>query len=248
MEAERKFLKTECFKLAFLKQYRRSRLFGLAPCGWGESFLIAGWLAIICFGLVLALDFEKRPQALSSLLSAWPSASKISRLSDSYTLLIFLHPKCPCSQASISELSRFIAKNPHVGGYLCFIVPDNVDGSWLKGANWESARKIPQLCSLADLGGREAEKFSARTSGETFLFDKNGNLLFHGGITQARGHEGDNAGLEKLALVLKRNGGLTPFAGGCEEYPVYGCLLKNRLGLKSETKSNDSNFDENFKR
>jgi hypothetical protein len=68
----------------------------------------------------------------------------------------------------------------------------------------------------------EARRFHAATSGETFLFDASGKLLFQGGVTASRGHEGENIGRSTLtALVL---------TGQAERdrSVVFGCALSNR--------------------
>ena len=38
------------------------------------------------------------------------------------------------------------------------------------------------------------QRFGAETSGQTLLYDRDGRLLFSGGTTGSRGHDGDNAG------------------------------------------------------
>jgi hypothetical protein len=53
-----------------------------------------------------------------------------------------------------------------------------------------------------DVEGREARRFCARTSGQALLYDERGRLAFQGGITSARGHEGDSVGKSRLAALL----------------------------------------------
>ncbi|HKS16351.1 MAG TPA: hypothetical protein VJU16_03510, partial [Planctomycetota bacterium] len=65
----------------------------------------------------------------------------------------------------------------------------------------------------------EARRFGIETSGHVLLFSPGGARLFSGGITSARGHSGDNAGLD-LALERLRNPSL-PTASTS----VFGCLL-----------------------
>ena len=56
------------------------------------------------------------------------------------------------------------------------------------------------------------------TSGHALLFDRDGHLLFSGGITPARGHEGDNFGASAIAARLA--GRPAP-----AETPVFGCPI-----------------------
>ena len=51
------------------------------------------------------------------------------------------------------------------------------------------------------------------------LFSPQGRLLFAGGITPARGHEGDNGGKEAFEYMLEHPNAKTL------SFPVYGCGL-----------------------
>ena len=63
-------------------------------------------------------------------------------------------------------------------------------------------------------------KVYALTSGSCFLYDAHGKLLFSGGITSARGHEGDNAGRD--AIVKLVHGRPAPQ----QQTDVFGCALR----------------------
>jgi hypothetical protein len=54
------------------------------------------------------------------------------------------------------------------------------------------------------------------------LYNSDGQLLFSGGITGARGHEGDNAG-EDLVIA-----GLNGQNVGFQHTPVFGCSLQDQ--------------------
>ena len=79
--------------------------------------------------------------------------------------------------------------------------------------------KLPATVAISDLGGREAALFKATTSGETVVYDTAGKLGFHGGITGARGHIGDNAGC--FAIEAYANAGFT----ATTRTRVFGCPL-----------------------
>ena len=83
------------------------------------------------------------------------------------------------------------------------------------------AAAIPGAQVLRDAGGVEAARFQAATSGQTLLYSAEGDLLFNGGITSARGHAGDNFG--KSAIISLVNGGRAEHA----ETPVFGCTLES---------------------
>ena len=92
---------------------------------------------------------------------------------------------------------------------------------------------LPQILVARDLdqsrdqpaAGQEARRFGAESSGYVVLYDGHRQLAFHGGITSARGHAGDNAG-ENVVLTLVA-GGQAPL----KETPVFGCGLLDNVEL-----------------
>jgi len=150
----------------------------------------------------------------------WPACPDIVRDSKRFTLVMALHPQCPCSRASVHELAELMART---GGRLAavaiFVVPTGAPHDWLNTDLFEQARQIPGVNLIVDRDGADARRFGASTSGQVALYDVGGRLLFNGGITDGRGHEGDNAGLSAiLDLVHDRTSSV--FAT-----PVYGCPL-----------------------
>jgi hypothetical protein len=144
-----------------------------------------------------------------------------------------IHPHCPCSRASIGELAILMA---HSGGRLAafvdFVQPPGFNENWTKGELWSNAGSIPGVTRIID-SGAEAKLLGAATSGQTLVYDPQGRLLFSGGITAARGHFGDNAGVSAIARLLD-----TPEPGRptrvvyrnkpaiyASTTPVYGCPL-----------------------
>ena len=79
------------------------------------------------------------------------------------------------------------------------------------------ARTIPGAKVIVDAA--EVGRFGARTSGQVLLYDGQGTLVFQGGITQARGHEGPSLGGEAiLRAALQESPGVGSSA-------VFGCGL-----------------------
>lgn len=70
-----------------------------------------------------------------------------------------------------------------------------------------------------DLDGAQAKLFKAGTSGEVFVYSPAGQLLFHGGLTPSRGHEGDSVGTQSLMEIARV--GLSRV----KEAAVFGCTL-----------------------
>jgi hypothetical protein len=162
------------------------------------------------------------PGKAASAPELWPSSSGIPKDQTRPALVLVAHPRCPCTRASLSELSRLLAQlSEQPAVHILFVIPDGVEAGWHDTDLWRRAGNIPNTRVQLDEGGRAAASFGARTSGETLLYDREGRLAFHGGITPARGHEGDNVGASRIVALL--TGGSTDRHEGA----VFGCALDN---------------------
>lgn len=156
-------------------------------------------------GFYLLLRFDGTPAKQHYAPSLWPERAGIVFPSNKPALLVFLHPMCPCSRATLDELNGILPRVPKTALpeiHLIF-VRSIKNPDWNGGDLWERARGIPNAIRRWDDGGRIASRFRARTSGATLLYGVNRNLLFEGGITASRGHEGDNLGAERLQAALE---------------------------------------------
>lgn len=178
------------------------------------------WLGASAAGLAGMAAYANRPGAPARAPRAWPRESLLTLDTSTPTLVMFAHPKCDCTRASVAELAELMARAPHASRtYMVFMKPLAVDASWNETALWQAARAIPGVTVLADDNGREAQRFGVETSGQSLLYDADGHLLFSGGATMARGHAGDNVGVQSMLAMLERR---RPAA---TETPVFGCPL-----------------------
>ena len=192
------------------------------------------WAAAVASGLWVLLRYESTPGRTGAVTPSWPNGSTISLGKDRPTLIMVAHPYCPCTRASMNELARVMAQaQSKVYAYVLFYTPAEASSGGAAQPAWENtelrrrAMQIPGLTVLSDINGAEAHRFGAETSGHTFLFDPTGRLLFNGGITQSRGHAGDNEG-ESAVLSLISNG-KSPLA----KTLVFGCALTDRDGKQA---------------
>jgi hypothetical protein len=153
-------------------------------------------------------------------MTLFPRSSVVQLVADKPTLLLFAHPHCPCTRASLHELDGLPAETKDkVSVIVVFTVPDGVPAGWEKGDLWKLATSIPSLRVIRDPGGREAHRFDVEGSGHVLLYAPSGQLLFSGGITASRGHEGDNAGSSAVvSFILKGHAAIN-------HTPVFGCSL-----------------------
>jgi hypothetical protein len=173
--------------------------------------------------MVLAVRYAGSPGDSASAPAHWPVASKIERGTNTPTLLVFMHPHCPCSQATMGEFELLLAQTKNAfATHILFVVPKGASNEWAETALLKRAREIKETVVLVDTDGIEAQRFGAETSGTTLLYSAEGDLLFNGGITKARAHAGDNAGRDALVA----------FAGHAKGHalhtPVFGCPLFDR--------------------
>jgi hypothetical protein len=149
------------------------------------------------------------------------------------TLVMFVHPKCPCSEASLEELRLLLAghERPLRASVIMF-VPDGQAEDWSQTAAWRIASAIAGVTVRTDIDGSLARECGARTSGQVFVYETDGRLVFEGGITESRGHVGDNQGRDVLTELLSAH---NPSHPPLTHTPVFGCAIysntDDRTGL-----------------
>jgi hypothetical protein len=201
---------------------RRLLAFSLVSLVWVLAVLM-------CYAQFLA--YEAKPAETETPPAVWPPESALPLATGRMNLVMFIHPKCPCTNASLNELAILMTRcAPNVKAYAVFLKPDGVDEDWEKTTYWQRASEIPGVRVVSDIGERESRRFNATTSGETLLFGADGRLLFAGGITGARGHEGDNQGLDSIVAIVKEGDVRCPRTG------VFGCGLRCPVdgGIRTE--------------
>lgn len=187
--------------------------------------LVIGFLLLVAAatatgGLGTLWVHAAEPAPAGTAPSQWPAASTIPRPGDRPTLVMFAHPRCPCTRGSLDELRRVLAPlGDRIDAQLWVVVPDGVPAAWAERDELVSAATIPGVALHFDVGGAEARRFDARASGQVVLYDAAGRLRYHGGVTGSRGHAGANAGADRLAAQLAIT---VPVALAA---PVFGCAL-----------------------
>jgi hypothetical protein len=190
---------------------------------------LLAWATLIAAGFGWLAFYETRPGVGCVTTPDWPGGSGLKRDPERWTLLLFMHPRCLCSRASLNELDSILAAaGNRVKAYVVCCKPRGAPADWEKGANWRQATAMKGLTVYCDENDRERSCFGPETSGHVLLYDKDGRLQYSGGITGSRGRTGDNAGRSAVESYLR---GETP---GMTEEPVFGCPL-----VDSETPANE---------
>ncbi len=192
----------------------------LRPFGW----IIVGllWISAVAAGLGAITRYEYTPGPPAGAPASWPSASRISRHEGRFTLVLFAHPECPCTRASLAELGRMRTRfKGHLDTSIQFRKPGMTLAEAQSIGLWQTAAEFPGVALALDSAGEEMRAFGAAVSGQAVLYDPTGRLIFTGGLTGARGQEGPNAGIEAVQrLVLGLIEARSPLHS-----PVFGCSL-----------------------
>jgi hypothetical protein len=172
------------------------------------------------FGLDAALTYQARPGAPNEPRAEWPDEPSIGLDPERATLVLALHPRCPCSRATLAELERLLARWPEsLQTHVLFYADPALGPHWHETDLWRRAASLPGAGVHVDELGQRARSLGAKVSGTALLYSREGKLLFEGGLTAARGHEGANPGTDAIAAILSAR---TPETRSA---PVYGCAL-----------------------
>jgi hypothetical protein len=137
--------------------------------------------------------------------------------------LLFAHPLCPCTRASLEALATLQATlaPETVTVDVVFVQASGLPATARTSPLWRQARAIPGVTVIQDEDGTLARRCGAETSGQVLVYGADTRLLFAGGITPSRGETGDCPGIAAVTTAL--HGGTPPF----QRTAVFGCALLN---------------------
>lgn len=183
------------------------------------GYALALWLSATGSGFLLLGAYQASPGSPGAVSATWPAGVPIALDPARPTLLIFLHPRCPCSEASVAELASVLASlGDRFAAHVVVYRPEDGGKDWEPAKSW-GLDGMPGLTRWGDPGGKLARRFGVETSGHVLLFEPGGALRFGGGITPARGLRGGNPGLADLVARLERPG------GEAARRDVFGCPI-----------------------
>ncbi len=178
-----------------------------------------GWIAFGCWlaALVGGVGFLSAHQFTPGQSGPAPrqlsEAETGTKRAERPRVMMFVHPHCPCSPVSLRNFAKAVAGT---GAEAIIYVTAEDPAATPNG-------RVARVCAAelrADPDGAVAKRFGAMTSGHVLLYGADGRLVFEGGITDGRGHEGDNPGLRAVTARLS----------GTENepvsFPVFGCPLQ----------------------
>ena len=179
------------------------------------------WVAAVGFGFTYLFHYSVEAGAPASAPEEWPRESRIPAPQGGYSLVMTIHPQCPCSRASVTELNNLMAllRRDRVKGHVLVVKPADFPDEWIRTESVRAAGQIPGVDVLVDIDGQESSRLGAVTSGQVLLYGPDGRLRFAGGLTPERGHIGDSAGRRRIVSLVQ-----TGTADGNNSL-VFGCEL-----------------------
>ena len=191
--------------------------------------LTVGWLLLVAAGFVALATYQYQAGEGSEQDTAWAESPLIRHDATQCQLLVFLHPRCACSLATLNELARIQAAcKDRLAIQVVIYFPDGAAADWLQSPNVKLAQQIPDAQWTLDPNGVSARAFGVKTSGHSILLSPSGDLVFSGGITPSRAHEGDNLGrqaIERYVCLGEKT---------VDHSNVYGCPI---FGAPSQEKN-----------
>ena len=187
-------------------------------CRWLIACVL--WCGVIAFGYASLLRYSfgvgnasPAPRTIPSSLAGFGTAGRPQ-------LFVALHPRCPCSRATVRELAKILTRAANATETTVFMYkPGKESDSWMDGVLLQECRRMN--CQIRpDPNGQLAASLGSFTSGRVVLYDGHGKLRYHGGITGSRGHEGDNAGERAVIEILQGR------RESQKSLPVFGCAIE----------------------
>lgn len=187
------------------------------------TFAIIAWGMSVSVGFGVLMDYSFAPGPETRVEGQLSSAVRtaLDLEPGRPAIIVLAHVGCPCTRATLAELERALVQSdsPVQARVVC-TYPESKGLDWARNrAVWRIASRIRGVLVVGDASGRLARSLGIGTSGHVLLYDAGGHLLFSGGITPARGHEGGNMG--RSALVARVRGEHRSLATS----PVFGCAL-----------------------
>src|SRR5438128_185850 len=108
--------------------------------------------------------YSSTPGQRATPPSDLPASAPVQPAGGRATLVMFAHPNCPCSRASIGELAILMAHaREKLDARVFFYRPIHEPSAWVRTDLWRSASSIPGVQVLEDPEGALARRFGAST-------------------------------------------------------------------------------------
>ncbi|QYK47960.1 MAG: hypothetical protein KF838_14360 [Phycisphaeraceae bacterium] len=190
--------------------------------------IVCLWLGTLGIGIGFIEHYANRPGPIGPEPAGHESAAR--EQAPRPLARMYVHPRCPCSRASLLELAALMS-SPGVEADVEIHVyrPADAPDDWAKGRAWRIAEQIPRARVLIDPEAARAHADGALTSGHLVVRTAAGSVAFSGGITRSRGQQGHSPAHERVLPLLRAqrdsDDTLTLARVTPEASPVFGCQI-----------------------
>ena len=177
------------------------------------------WVACIAAAFAYLNRYSSIPGAASTVSQSASEFLASVRQPERPIILVAVHPRCPCTNATLAELGDLLARSHgRCDAVVLEFQPLNPVSDWPKPATSLTLGGV-RVRVIADPAGQLAEKIGARTSGHLVFVDAAGAIRFQGGLTLSRGHRGRSPAQDAMLAAI--TGGKPALTNA----PVFGCAL-----------------------
>ena len=136
--------------------------------------VLAGiWFIGVGAGMSILWSYANTPGRAGAVSRHWPA--EIGRVPGRASLVMTVHPHCPCSRASVRELALIMAQcQGHLNACVLFVEPAGVSGEWAYTDLRDQAAAIPGVEVINDHEGVSTRRFGVETSGHVLLYGAGG--------------------------------------------------------------------------
>jgi hypothetical protein len=172
------------------------------------------------------MAFDSTPGKAALAPAHWPTQTALTRTPGRKQLVMFVHPECTCTLASLEQLRRL---ETLTGNSIAAEIVIWHSAVSRKPRDWN--REGGGAIVFDDKDGQESRLFGAQTSGQTLIYDENGTLAYAGGLTVFRAEPGGDPLLKRILQGIGPQGQQTAL-----EMAVFGCPIDNAGPLPSTSK------------
>ena len=139
------------------------------------------WFVSVGTGLAWLMAYDNTPGTPPTRPRAGPLSSALARDAAGPTLVMLAHPRCDCTRASLGELAELLARAPQrPRTFVVFIRPGGVAAAGRRPARAIRRRGSPASPWFATTTATRRDRFGVWTSGQTLLYDRDGQLAVFG--------------------------------------------------------------------
>ena len=194
------------------------------PSGVTWLMAVGAWGVLLAGSFAVVHAYMARPGPVATVVAArWPAQTELGQPGGVAQLLVFLHPRCPCTDATLTNLSTVVRAESKSGApaEITVVISGPAASGGCPPQLQRTLDAMGHVKVRIDADGRMARDFGAATSGHVVWSDGQGRVGFSGGITPGRGHVGPCESLALLAAAMKSHGSDKPV----EATAVYGCSI-----------------------